>query len=84
MFSPSTLTRCDVTWSPPLRAGDRTIAKLGDVAPTLEFDVVMGELGEYRELALQGCDHRTATATRASITRQTPEGHFIDVDVACP
>jgi hypothetical protein len=83
MFSPD-ITRCDVAWSPPLRVGERTIEKLGDVAPTLEFDVVMGELGEYRALALQGCDHRTAKATRAAITCQTPEGHFVDVDVACP
>jgi hypothetical protein len=75
------IERCDLRWDPPLPLGDG-VARLRDVAPTLEWDPVRGSREEYRKAGLRACDF-AEEPTRITLHCFTPEG---DVDDAfdCP
>jgi hypothetical protein len=70
------IERCDLRWDPPLPIG-KGVARLRDVAPTLEWDPVFGRREEYRETGRLACDFAEAP-TRVTLRCFTPEGEVVD------
>ena len=85
MFATS-VERCDVTWTPPLegpRGGE--LASLADLAPRLEWNLVLPAADDFEQLGTRICQLRPrAPGTRMHLTCFFMDGRREERDDACP
>jgi hypothetical protein len=77
------ISRCDVSWDPPLRIGDRSIPAMRDASFPLEWDVTCDTIDDYRYEARLGCNFATGPTT-AHLLCFTPDGRTSTDDITCP
>ena len=50
------IERCDVRWDPPLTIEGKSVSRLTDTTPPIEYEVVYDTIADYRAFAYDACD----------------------------
>jgi hypothetical protein len=78
------ISRCEITWEPPLAIKGSRVAQWNDRGPRLEFEPVFNTPDDYERAARVGCFYRTSPHTVATLHCAIADGTEDERRIECP
>ncbi|MCL2450695.1 MAG: hypothetical protein FWD17_17245 [Polyangiaceae bacterium] len=78
------MSRCAVSWDPPLAIDGRSVATWRDRLWPIEFDSVYDDVGAYDNAARAACAYRSSPSTEAKLECYLANGGVDEHSFACP